>query len=96
MQAFLSLAFAFSALFGGCRPTPIELDRQTIEQEYDFIIAGGGTAGLVVANRLSASGKFSVLVLEAGPNPEIVSAYQPPGGNQLLGGRACPCAVRLR
>jgi choline dehydrogenase-like flavoprotein len=38
-----------------------------LEQSFDFIVVGGGTAGLVVAARLSDNSNIQVGVLEAGP-----------------------------
>lgn len=37
-----------------------------MKKNFDYIIIGAGSAGCVLANRLSANGKHSVLILEAG------------------------------
>ena len=46
---------------------------------YDYVIVGGGTAGCVLANRLSAGGTHRVLVLEAGPRDSYLWIHIPIG-----------------
>ncbi len=45
----------------GLRGAKILQRAADVEEEYDYIIAGAGTAGLTVADRLSADGKSKFL-----------------------------------
>ncbi|RWS06989.1 putative alcohol dehydrogenase-like protein, partial [Leptotrombidium deliense] len=42
-------------------------------KKYDFVIAGGGLAGCIVATRLSENPSFKVVLIEAGSDPPLIS-----------------------
>ncbi|MGA9956365.1 MAG: choline dehydrogenase [Bradyrhizobium sp.] len=52
--------------------------------EFDYIIVGAGSAGCVLANRLTADGKYSVLLLEAGPEDSHRWIHIPLGYGRLF------------
>ena len=57
----------------------------TSEGEYDYIIVGAGTAGCVLANRLTADGKTTVLLLEAGGSDNYHWVHIPVGYLYCIG-----------
>ncbi|MGR5296475.1 choline dehydrogenase [Vibrio mediterranei] len=48
-----------------------------MEQRYDYIIVGAGSAGCVLADRLTESGEHSVLLLEAGGSDKSIFIQMP-------------------
>jgi len=56
-------------------------------ETFDFVVVGAGSAGCVLANRLTASGRHRVLLLEAGPSDLHPWLHIPLGFGKLFNDR---------
>ena len=78
--------------FQGLCPSPYKVQNQeglgggSVQntETFDYIIVGAGSAGCVLANRLTASGRHRVLLLEAGPNNRHPWLHIPLGYGKLF------------
>ena len=67
-----------------------------LEGDYDYIIVGAGTAGCVLANRLSAQGDRRVLLLEAGGSDRWIWFHIPVGYLFAIGNPRCDWMFRTQ
>ncbi|KLU90485.1 alcohol dehydrogenase [Magnaporthiopsis poae ATCC 64411] len=113
-QMMLPLLLLSSSLIGQASALPsarvVRRDLSLIKDFYDYVIVGGGTSGLVLANRLSEDPAKTVLVVEYGDferGPEVTVPLLTTGSQAArlynvtsapqpgLGGRSFPLRIGM-
>ncbi|KAF7189262.1 Patulin synthase [Pseudocercospora fuligena] len=64
---------AFLVLIGATTGFGLSIEQRQEDNTFDYVIVGGGTAGLTLANRLSTDGSQRVAVIEAGAIYQITN-----------------------
>ncbi|RPB05429.1 alcohol oxidase [Choiromyces venosus 120613-1] len=73
-----TLITLFSAFATSIPLVPRFVSPDEILAEYDYVVIGGGTSGLAVANRLSEDSSKTVLVIESGPMDDGSDSFKIP------------------